>query len=336
MLDQSNLLKNECISAAPYRRQKNNIELPNLIYAVQDTSTLCLGECSKRTQGPMAETVGSEPITLADICNNNEDADFLQEDSADHTAWHAPCNDNVSTGSLHCPGETVCIASGAEGTQGEAGVCSDDWGDEEEDEEVCLAAVPPIQTAAAEAVQLSSCPGQDNIDVSSIVVEGGDCPSCHPDESTVHVSSRVIHGTGSTENTADNIVQAETLVFADANGTVEDKISGLDNAMMCMSVNQNTSHSSCTSPTLNEQIEEFEKQLANMEYNGYSSSDEEAGITETASFGLPLAGFNNPIHSTYAELQNAAPADLVHKMRLAMKDIPKVSCLHLQSAIIVF
>jgi hypothetical protein len=58
-----------------------------------------------------------------------------------------------------------------------------------------------------------------------------------------------------------------------------------------------------TSLTLEQQIEEFEKQIATME-------------------GLPAS--NDSVHSTYAELHSPAPHELVHKMRLAMKDIPEV------------
>ncbi len=61
--------------------------------------------------------------------------------------------------------------------------------------------------------------------------------------------------------------------------------------------------------TLDQQIKAFEEQLAAMEDPGQQQH------------GTPV---RNSIHHAYSELHNAAAPDLVHRMRLALKDIPEV------------
>jgi hypothetical protein len=71
--------------------------------------------------------------------------------------------------------------------------------------------------------------------------------------------------------------------------------------------------------SLDQQIQAFEEQLAAM---GDQFAPSSTG-TDTHAEGPPV--IRNSIHSTYSELHNAAAPDLVHKMRLALKDIPEVS-----------
>ena len=74
-----------------------------------------------------------------------------------------------------------------------------------------------------------------------------------------------------------------------------------------------------TELSLDQQIEAFEEQLAAMGDQFAPSS------TSTTTTHVEGPVIRNSIHSTYSELHNAAPADLVHKMRLALNDIPGVS-----------
>jgi hypothetical protein len=71
--------------------------------------------------------------------------------------------------------------------------------------------------------------------------------------------------------------------------------------------------------SLDQQIQAFEEQLAAM-------GDQFApSFTDTDTRAEGPTVIRNSIHSTYSELHNAAAPDLVHKMRLALKDIPEVS-----------
>ncbi len=68
--------------------------------------------------------------------------------------------------------------------------------------------------------------------------------------------------------------------------------------------------------SLDQQIQAFEEQLAAMGDQFAPTS------TDTHAEGPVI---RNLIHLTCSELHNAAAPDLVHKMRLALKDIPGVS-----------
>jgi hypothetical protein len=84
------------------------------------------------------------------------------------------------------------------------------------------------------------------------------------------------------------------------------------NGAECMKADAPCAEQGLVELTLDEQIEAFEEQLAAMGDPITSSAHAEGPV------------IRNSIHTTYAELHSAAGPELVHKMRLALNDIPEV------------
>jgi hypothetical protein len=85
---------------------------------------------------------------------------------------------------------------------------------------------------------------------------------------------------------------------------------------------------SCSSPTLAQQIEEFEEELATLEQAAtcmLTTTAAKCGTTAQQATEQPRAAAPyNEVHATYAKLQDEAPAELIQRMKVAMKDIPPV------------
>ena len=74
---------------------------------------------------------------------------------------------------------------------------------------------------------------------------------------------------------------------------------------------------------LDQQIAAFEEQLASLE-KSYPDGNLGKGVDDNARTSSSLPVIINAIHTTYAELHNAASPELVNKMRIALNEIPEV------------
>lgn len=288
----------------------------------------------------MADTSSSCSVTLADIygcTTNSQDEDDAA--SLCQQTLAAVGNDAGGLLLLHTDASTASAGSVAIGTLinngSEAAPDEDenDWGNEDDDDANEAAGTTTTTMCISDLLQTSAQTQDEAAQGMSALM--GQCSLLTPDAVSTEagvqqvnhqVQDDVIHE--GDENDDEGKKEGCQCGVGECQGCTTPGCAADDTAK-CAEEGCTADEHAPHSPTLDQEFAAFEEQMASMMLmpsNLDESNDPDHVLPQTTKDGFKddVVGINDTLHSTYAELHSAASPDLVHRMRLAMKDMPEV------------